>query len=610
MINGEQVIAGSDLASHLDIVQPTDGSASLDQDYTYTVKSKDDDDITGDGSVTASNLQTGGRHDITYIESDGKKDVMNASKFVYDLDTVDLDSNRGQEIFDEDYVDYDGEEAAAVEYVNLDTGDPVTDGSQFTKAGHYMAIVQIKKTAGNPVGGKGFIKWTNVHKKTANDVSVRFGGILVTAGKQGRATYTGSNLDPEVTVEDLSSDDYTVEYWKTTASGKRLERVDHIVDAGYYQVIVTPKDGQNLSTKARVTTLIVDPIEVVAQVSDEGQTKNGSSEYFVYTGNAVSPKLDFFKRDDSGDYAEIKVGTYDASGNYIADANDTDGIEAVSDLTEAQKALLGASGVYRYSKVDVPESAYVVTYKQGSKKLDASALVDKGTYTYSVRDAKPDKQDNYAVSTSTYNTFQISAVRKYDDVALDAWYAERVNEVTEHKFMTGYAGTKLFGPEDQITRGQVACVLYNMAKSDPVNPLYSATQDDFSYSDDSGYATGYSDVNGKMYYAQAIAWAEKAGVVHGYGDGTFRPDQSVTTEEFAAMLSNYASKLSNYQAGSQSDLDAKADGSAVSDWAKTSVAWALHNGIIGNNGANIDPQGNITRGRVAGMVMNLYDIVK
>ena len=57
------------------------------------------------------------------------------------------------------------------------------------------------------------------------------------------------------------------------------------------------------------------------------------------------------------------------------------------------------------------------------------------------------------------------------------------------------------------------------------------------------------------WYKPAIAWAEQTGVVDGYEDGTFRPDQPVTRQEFAQMLYNYA-KYKDYDLTAEGDLSA------------------------------------------------------
>lgn len=118
------------------------------------------------------------------------------------------------------------------------------------------------------------------------------------------------------------------------------------------------------------------------------------------------------------------------------------------------------------------------------------------------------------------------------------------------------------------------------------------------------YLTGFSDVNGHAYYGKAISWAKQAGIVNGYGDGTFRPDANVTREEFAAMLANFAKKYNSFV-----DVDADkvlgefSDGASVSDWAEEVVAWAFDSEIMGNAGF-MNAFNDITCAETAAMVVN------
>lgn len=64
----------------------------------------------------------------------------------------------------------------------------------------------------------------------------------------------------------------------------------------------------------------------------------------------------------------------------------------------------------------------------------------------------------------------------------------------------------------------------------------------------------------------------------GYPDGTFKPDQPVTRQEFAAMLANYA--VGAYEAGSEADPSEFVDASSADDWAKESIEWAVHADIL------------------------------
>ena len=161
--------------------------------------------------------------------------------------------------------------------------------------------------------------------------------------------------------------------------------------------------------------------------------------------------------------------------------------------------------------------------------------------------------------------------------------------------MNGYNGTKIFGASDSITRAQVACVLFNIAGG-------KASDYSDKYTEGQGWKS-FDDVDGTQYYGEALAWAKSAGVVNGYTDGTFRPDQPVTREEFACMLANYAQKVGAFEAPSADALSGMPDAAAVSGYAKESVAWAVENKLMGNGGV-INPAAEISRAETACMVYN------
>ncbi len=187
----------------------------------------------------------------------------------------------------------------------------------------------------------------------------------------------------------------------------------------------------------------------------------------------------------------------------------------------------------------------------------------------------------------------------FTDVNYIDYFADPVNYVANKKFMNGYANTNVFGSYDNLTSGQVACVPYNMALDNRKDD-----ETDLVYTEDKGYITGFSDVDGKAYYGAAIAWAKQAGVVNDYGDGTFKPEQTVTREEFCAMLANYASKYEDgYAEGDAATLADFEDADQVSEWAEKVVAWGVENGIIGNGGF-LAPSASIIRADAACMVYN------
>ena len=192
----------------------------------------------------------------------------------------------------------------------------------------------------------------------------------------------------------------------------------------------------------------------------------------------------------------------------------------------------------------------------------------------------------------------------FNDVNPDDWFFDVVFRAQDNDWMNGYADSSIFGAEDSITRGQVACVLYNMASS-----AGKADETNLSYNELVGWKS-FDDVDGKAYYGKAIAWAKQAGVVNGYADGTFNADAPVTREELDAMLANYAARIDQVDtsvADADGVLSDMPDAGSVSDWATEVVARAVDNSIMGNSGV-INPSADITRAEVAGMICNYADL--
>ena len=107
----------------------------------------------------------------------------------------------------------------------------------------------------------------------------------------------------------------------------------------------------------------------------------------------------------------------------------------------------------------------------------------------------------------------------------DYWAAENIYAANELGYMTGIGGTDLFMPEANITRAQLAKVFANMA-GHVDNGLHTPSK--------------FDDVNAMSWYAECVAWASEAGIVTGYDDTTFGPEDNATREQVAVMLYRYA----------------------------------------------------------------------
>ena len=144
-------------------------------------------------------------------------------------------------------------------------------------------------------------------------------------------------------------------------------------------------------------------------------------------------------------------------------------------------------------------------------------------------------------------------------------------------------------PATALTRAMAAQILYNLEG-----------QPDLS-GENLGYP--YEDVNAEEWYGNAVYWARITGVATGYGDGTFQPTDSITRQEFAQMLYNYA-KYKGYDLTAEGDLSQFPDSGSVADWAEIAMSWANGNELInGHDDGTIDAGGTAIRTQAASILM-------
>ena len=207
------------------------------------------------------------------------------------------------------------------------------------------------------------------------------------------------------------------------------------------------------------------------------------------------------------------------------------------------------------------------------------ALTDKGDgkYTFTM-----------PASRVTVEASFTPAPLPFEDVAPGAWYEGAVRYAYFHNIMEGMRETE-FAPATALTRAMAVQILYNLEG-----------QPDLS-SENLGYP--YEDVDAQAWYGNAVYWARITGVATGYGDGTFQPGDSITRQEFAQMLYNYA-KYKGYDLTAEGDLAQFPDSESVADWAEAAMRWANGNELInGHDDGTIDAAGIGTRAQAASILM-------
>lgn len=518
--------------------------------YTYKVSVKSDatdnvkSSIVNAGEVVVSRYEK----DAT-ISYDGK--IIPSTGL--DLSAQDLNTPK---VFDLTKVSVKGGNADLKYTVSYTNGKGEAVSAEDTKLpGKYTATITVQDdtcTYGGSATVTFRVKATIIDVK---DVYISYKGKVVDSTVAD--IYSGEDLLKNVSVKafdvngnEVPSSEYVVKV-VNTESGKT---VDEVVNKGNYKISVETKKGSmyKVDGAANFVILTVDPVTIASTGSNadimlSGQDKlaNGSKVY-SFTGKEIIPTFEY----------DLKTGEYAADEDW--------------------KAL--------------PASSYRLTFKKDGKTVDS--MVEAGIYTVILTDSS--KDDNYVVD-HTFNNVEVHAYVSFGDVKAGEWYAKPVYQAKVLGYVNGLRNADLFAPTKTITRGDVACILFNMAGGDDI---YEGSKNELG-----GFDTGFNDVNPNMYYAKAIQWAESIDVVNGYGDGSFAPDKLVSREEFACMLANFSKAMHDFEAADSSVLDAFDDANEVDSWAKESVAWAVANKIMGNSG-EINADDSILRAEVAAMAVN------
>ena len=193
-------------------------------------------------------------------------------------------------------------------------------------------------------------------------------------------------------------------------------------------------------------------------------------------------------------------------------------------------------------------------------------------------------------------TGSVDVTQMFTDVTKN-WAYPGIQYCVTHGIMGGM-GDGTFAPTGTTTRAQIVQILYNLEGT----PAVSGT-------------TPFTDLTAN-WYKPAILWAYQNNVVAGTSPNTFAPDQPVTREQIAVILTQYMFHvLKMERTWTPADLSTFPDGAQVSSWAKEAMQDAVALGLINGTKASdgvvyLDPQGSAARQQVATILMNFCQNVK
>ena len=202
----------------------------------------------------------------------------------------------------------------------------------------------------------------------------------------------------------------------------------------------------------------------------------------------------------------------------------------------------------------------------------------------------------HETKTESIPVVSVDVTQMFTDVTKN-WAYPGIQYCVTHGIMGGM-GDGTFAPTGTTTRAQIVQILYNLEGT----PAVSGT-------------TPFSDLTAN-WYKPAILWAYQNNVVAGTSPTTFAPDQPVTREQIAVILTQYMFHvLKMERTWTPADLSTFPDGAQVSSWAKEAMQDAVALGLINGTKAPdgvvyLDPQGSAARQQVATILMNFCQNVK
>ena len=310
-------------------------------------------------------------------------------------------------------------------------------------------------------------------------------------------------------------------------------------------------------------------------------TLNGESKTAEEIGTALKAlkageKLEIgYTFTADGNYSGTKTGTITVTAQNRPSPGTSGSVRYDVTVAKAEHGAVSASTARAAAGDTVtltvqPGSGYVlgtltVTDSQG-REVKLTDL-GGGKYTFTMPGSRVEVKAAFAGIT-------------FSDVPSGAYYAEAVRWAVE-KGVTNGTGDGTFQPNGSCTRAQLAAFLWRLA-GEP-----EAAQD-----------LSFPDVRADAWCAKALRWAAEQGVVTGYADGRFRPNQTVTRIQAVAMLYRYAKAqgMDTTQGGmAVREFD---DFAAVPAYALEAAGWAVNAGILQGANNRLMPNAPCTRAQI------------
>lgn len=193
-----------------------------------------------------------------------------------------------------------------------------------------------------------------------------------------------------------------------------------------------------------------------------------------------------------------------------------------------------------------------------------------------------------SLTNSTYSVIWNPV--QFADVS-NSWARDAINNMGSRLIVTGI-GSNNFAPGRDITRAEFAAILVRALGLRPGTGTNS-----------------FNDVKADNWFSGYVETAVQYSIVTGFGDGTFRPGESITREQAMVMIARAMAitELDPALSGSEAValLSGFTDAPETSGYAESGIAACLKTGVVNGKDGLIAPKDDITRAEAAVMVQRL-----
>lgn len=175
----------------------------------------------------------------------------------------------------------------------------------------------------------------------------------------------------------------------------------------------------------------------------------------------------------------------------------------------------------------------------------------------------------------------------FADVNAGDWFYQDVLFSYEKGLMSGMDAAA-FAPYANTTRAQIAVIFYRMEGSPAVEGENS-----------------FTDVvrgSGTAWFYDAVTWAQQNGIMGGYDNSSFAPNDPITREQLAAIFYRYAQYKGYDTTQGGMAIREFGDYESISDYAMSAMAWAVNTGLVKGDSKLLYPKGTATRAEIAALL--------